>query len=234
MLGTLRAKSKHTQKPNHQSVSEMEASFVEAHGILEQIGALFVQLEKLTGHPDEIVYEDNIKKKIDSLNTTFDRLEVYVNKEAPAYRQASRQRLNQMKYDAMHLNSSLQNFQKKRYRREREQSDRQELLNRRFTTNDNTTISIDHSIQQHNSLQNAHRGIDDMLSTGYHALTSLQDQKNVIKRTKTRMLNFANTLGLSNTVLQMIERRAFQDKFVLFGGMLLTIVIIFFIYLYFT
>lgn len=72
-----------------------------------------------------------------------------------------------------------------------------------------------------------------MLSTGYHVLTNLQDQRGVLKRTKTRMLNFANTLGLSNTVLQLIERRTYQDKFILFGGMIVTIVIIFFIYLYF-
>lgn len=35
---------------------------------------------------------------------TFDRLEVYVLKEHPTKRQASRLRLNQMKYDAQHLN----------------------------------------------------------------------------------------------------------------------------------
>jgi hypothetical protein len=34
----------------------------------------------------------------------FERLEVYVLKEPPARRQGSRLKLNQMKYDATHLN----------------------------------------------------------------------------------------------------------------------------------
>lgn len=46
----------------------MEPLFAEAHGVLEQIGTLFAQLERHTGHPDEVSIEDNIKKKIDNLN----------------------------------------------------------------------------------------------------------------------------------------------------------------------
>jgi len=213
----------------------MESVFAEAHGVLEQVGSAFVQLERHIGHPDEIAIEDTIKKRLEGLTTTFDRLEVYVLKEHPSKRQASRLRLNQMKYDASHLNSSLKSFQTKRFRRERERTDREDLLSRRFTTNDATSINmnIDHSIQHHSSLQNAHHGIDDILSQGYQILGNLQDQKSMLKRTKTRLLNFTNTLGLSNTVMQFIERRAFQDKFILYGGMLLTITIIFFIYMYF-
>jgi Golgi SNAP receptor complex protein 2 len=81
--------------------------------------------------------------------------------------------------------------------------------------------------------QNAHRGIDDMLSQGSNILNNLRDQGAVLKRTKKRILDFTNSLGLSNTVMQLIERRAYQDKYILYGGMLLTLTIIFFIYLYF-
>ncbi len=44
--------------------------------------------------------------------------------------------------------------------------DREQLLNRRFTSNAETTIDLDYSLQHHNSMNNAHRGIDDMLMTG--------------------------------------------------------------------
>lgn len=47
-----------------------------------------------------------------------------------------------------------------------EMQDREQLLNRRFTSNTDTTIDLDYSLQQHNSMNNAHRGIDEMLMTG--------------------------------------------------------------------
>ncbi|CAL8073130.1 unnamed protein product [Orchesella dallaii] len=213
----------------------MEALFLESHGVLEQINSLFVQLERHVGHQDEIQIEETIQKKIEELNQTFDRLEVYVMKEPPNKRQASRLKLNQLKYDSSHLTASLRSFQKKRYLREKERNDREELLNRRFTTNsEDTSINIDYSLQHHRSLQNANRGVDDLINQGYATLDNLKNQRELLKNTRTRMLNFLNTLGLSNTVMQLIERRAYQDKFVLFGGMMITVCIMFFVYMYFT
>lgn len=81
--------------------------------------------------------------------------------------------------------------------------------------------------------QNANHGIDDMLNQGYAVLGNLRDQREALKRTKTRMLGFLNTMGLSNSVMNFIERRAYQDKFVLFGGMIVTVSIMFLVYMYF-
>lgn len=46
----------------------MENLFVEAHASLEQVGSLFVQLEKHIGHPDEVGIEDAIRVKLEGLN----------------------------------------------------------------------------------------------------------------------------------------------------------------------
>lgn len=43
--------------------------------------------------------------------------------------------MDQLKYDVQHLRSALQNFQHKRYAREAEERDREELMSRTFTTN---------------------------------------------------------------------------------------------------
>ncbi|XP_072343088.1 Golgi SNAP receptor complex member 2 isoform X3 [Scyliorhinus torazame] len=40
-----------------------------------------------------------------------------------------------------------------------------------------------------------------------------------------KILDVANMLGMSNTVMRLIEKRAFQDKFIMIGGMVLTCVI---------
>lgn len=46
------------------------------------------------------------------------------------------------------------------------------------------------------------------------------------------MLDVANMLGLSNTVMRLIEKRATQDKFIMMGGMLITCVVMFLVVKY--
>ena len=52
--------------------------------------------------------------------------------------------------------------------------------------------------------------------------------------TQKRILDIANMLGLSNTVMRLIEKRAFQDKYLMIGGMLLTCVVMFLVVQYLT
>lgn len=66
----------------------------------------------------------------------------------------------------IHFQSALQNWQQKKQKKDMEMRDREQLLNRRFTSNTETTIDLDYSLQHHNSMQNAHQGIDEMLLTG--------------------------------------------------------------------
>lgn len=57
-------------------------------------------------------------------------------------------------------------FQQKKQRRDMENTEREHLLNRKFAPNSETAIDLDYSLQHHNQMQNAHQGVDDMLSSG--------------------------------------------------------------------
>jgi len=104
-----------------------------------------------------------------------------------------------------------------------------------FAPNDaNTTIMMDAALQQNTRLTNVHRDMDDMLTTGSYVMSNLRDQHSTLKGAHRKILDVANTLGLSNTVLRLIERRAYQDKYVLFGGMILSCVIMWLVWKYFT
>jgi len=46
------------------------------------------------------------------------------------------------------------------------------------------------------------------------------------------MLDVANMLGLSNTVMRLVERRATTDKLIMVGGMLATCVFMFLVVRY--
>lgn len=75
-------------------------------------------------------------------------------------------------------------------------------------------------------MQNAHQGVDEMLYTGSNVLDNLRSQRETLKTARTRILDIGSTLGLSNHTMMIIERRVKQDKWVMFGGMFLTLAII--------
>lgn len=114
-----------------------------------------------------------------------------------------------------------------------ERNEREQLLNRRFTANSDTSIDIDYSLQHNSSMVNAHRGVDDMLYTGNNALENLKSQREKLKGAHKRILDIGNTLGLSNHTMRVIEKRIAEDKYVIWVGMFVTLLIIFIFLWYF-
>ena len=108
-------------------------------------------------------------------------------------------------------------------------------MSRSFRANDDdatTSIEMGAALTHGSKLDDAHRGVDELLVSGTSMLGSLREQRVSLKGVQRKVLDIANTLGLSNTVLRLVERRAYQDKFVLYGGMLLTCIVMFFVWRY--
>lgn len=163
----------------------------------------------------------NAKMRVDQLKYDIRHLQV-----CRWLKTHSKQHLPLIKQFIFILQTALQNYQQKKQRQDRETAEREQLLNRRFTANTETSIDIDYSLQQHSSMNNAHRGVDEMLSTGNDVLGSLRSQRDTLKGAHKRILDIGNTLGLSNHTMRLIERRIHEDKYVVFGGMAVTTFII--------
>lgn len=143
-------------------------------------------------------------------------------------------RVDQLKYDSKHLQAALASYQQRRLRKQALANEREELLSRRFAPNpDVTAINIDYALQHQSSLQNANRGVDEMLHTGANALESLRSQRMTLKGAHRRIIDMANTLGLSTHTMKLIERRARQDWVVFTGGVVITLVIMALVVIYF-
>ncbi|NWT58638.1 GOSR2 protein, partial [Erythrocercus mccallii] len=79
--------------------------------------------------------ENEIQARIDNIFSNLERLEILSSKEPPNKRQNAKLTLDQLKYDVQHLQTALRNFQHRRYLREQQERQREELLARTFTTN---------------------------------------------------------------------------------------------------
>ncbi|GAA5901232.1 Bos1p [Sporobolomyces salmoneus] len=81
-----------------------------------------------------------------------------------------------------------------------------------------------HALKEHDFFSSTSSTLDAYLAQGQAVLGNLATQREVMKGTKKRLLNAANTLGLSRETIQFIERRTKGDWWILVGGGTMTIV----------
>ena len=63
-------------------------------------------------------------------------------------------------------------------------------------------------------------------------LEALGQQRSALKGIERKVLDLANTLGVSNSVMRVIERRQLVDKAIVYGGMLLTLWLLWFVFVH--
>lgn len=213
----------------------MEQLYHASNNIVAEIQQCFKKYETATGS-DASEMENTIQSMMCRLMENCDRLGILANKEPIARRQTVKMRVDELKYEHRHLNAAFSKLQRQRYEREEAQRTRDELLSRKFSVNSNpdTSILIDHSLQFHSRALDANRQMDDLISHGGNVLTNLREQRGTLKGAHRKMLDVVNTLGMSNTVMRLIEKRTYQDKFILFGGMIVTCIIMFLVVKYLT
>ncbi|KAI8040727.1 probable Golgi SNAP receptor complex member 2 [Drosophila gunungcola] len=207
----------------------MESLYHQTNNAVKEIERDFQRLSQLSPQ-ESLDVENGIQLKITQANSNCDRLDVLLFKVPPSQRQSSKLRVDQLKYDLRHLQTSLQTARDRRQRRMQEISEREQLLNHRFTANsaqpEETRLQLDYELQHHSQLGNAHRGVDDMIASGSGILESLISQRMTLGGAHKRIQAIGSTLGLSNHTMKLIERRLVEDRRIFVGGVVVTLLII--------
>ncbi|THC92987.1 hypothetical protein EYZ11_007548 [Aspergillus tanneri] len=82
-----------------------------------------------------------------------------------------------------------------------------------------------HALREQSFLGTTNKQLDDFIDRGRAVLADLGQQREVLKGTQRRLYSVANTLGVSGETIRKVERRAKQDKWIFWGG-----VVIFFLF----
>ncbi|KAM5354149.1 hypothetical protein ACJ41O_000799 [Fusarium nematophilum] len=82
-----------------------------------------------------------------------------------------------------------------------------------------------HAFREQNFFANTNQALDDYIARGQAVLGDLGQQREMLKSTQKRLYSVGNTLGVSGDTIRMVERRAREDKWIFFAG-----VIIFFLF----
>ncbi|KAI1005038.1 hypothetical protein K3495_g3179 [Podosphaera aphanis] len=78
-----------------------------------------------------------------------------------------------------------------------------------------------HALREQTFFANTHTALDEYLARGQAVLGDLGQQREVLKGTQKRLFNVANTLGVSGDTIRMIQRRATQDKYIFYAGVII-------------
>ena len=82
-----------------------------------------------------------------------------------------------------------------------------------------------HALREQSFMQSTNAALDEYLERGRAVLGDLGQQHEMLKGTQKRLYTVGTTLGISGDTIRMVERRAKEDKWIFWGG-----VVVFFLF----
>lgn len=86
-----------------------------------------------------------------------------------------------------------------------------------------------HALREQNVFSSTNATLDEYLERGRAVLGDLGDQREMLKGTQRKLYSVANTLGISGDTIRMVERRAKQDKWIFWAGVVVFVVFVYFV-----
>ena len=169
---------------------------------------------------------------LDELNRQLDLLENLLNKELPAQREIWNRKILELREDASSTRRQGQLYDRAVSTGIRQRRERDELMARRRKnrTNNGDMAEMQQMVEEGDSLLSSQNMMNDLLASGQASLSNLVGQRQRMRWVTRKMYDIGNKVGLSNSTMRMIERRDATDAYLVFGGMIVTLLFIYFLY----
>jgi len=127
------------------------------------------------------------------------------------------------------LLSSLKETCRRRDKKREDDEAKRALLERRY---EDDTVMLDHNYQMNSSLNNSKAMVTSYIQVGRGLLTEFRRQRALLDGVHQALVGAGNTMGLSRSMMSIIERREFVDRLLAFSGMALISLILLAIWWY--
>ncbi|XP_009760179.1 membrin-11 [Nicotiana tabacum] len=174
---------------------------------------------------------DAVRKEIAQIQSLCSEMELlWRSIPAKSQRDLWKRKVEQVAEEADSLKTSLDKYNLRHQRRMQEARERAELIGRANGDSSHVLRIFDDEAQAMQSARRSSRMMEETLATGVAILSKYSEQRDRLKRAQRKALDVLNTLGLSNSVMRLIEKRNRADRWIKYAGMVLTIVILIFIW----
>ncbi|TKY57182.1 Membrin-11 protein [Spatholobus suberectus] len=135
-------------------------------------------------------------------------------------------KVEQIAEEAESLRESLDKYNLRNQKRMMEAKERAELLGRANGDSSHVLRIFDEEAQAM-SIRGSARELENANSIGEAILSTIHGQRERLKSAHRKALDVLNTVGMSNSVLRLIERHNRVDQWIKYAGMLLTVIFFF-------
>ena len=174
------------------------------------------------------VHASDVQLGIDEMNNRLDELEKVIQNEPKARREDCKRRLLHLRNSHSHIKVSLDNWLRRSHAFNFEAQKKSLFGNADL---EGGTIS-QAEVAENASLSSSSRMMNQYIALGQDTLGNLIGQKERLKNIHRKVHDVLNFLGLSNTIMRTVERRDVVDKWIVYGGMAGTFLILILIYCY--
>ncbi len=138
-------------------------------------------------------------------------------------------KLHQLFEESTALERSLNTCRAMSARVGEEEAQRQELLQRRkqLVAGRNGALDVETAdMEAKERVLRSKQVAEEAYQTGVATLAAMAGQRDVLKHAHRKVLDVLNTVGMSDSVLRIAERRISLDKLIAYGGMLLVTLLV--------
>lgn len=165
---------------------------------------------------------------LEELNRQLDTMEQLMYKETPAQRQVWKKKIAEIRQESESLQEQGNNWQRTHqslYHRERN-----ELLRRRNVLQHENQGDLQNLSEESRSLDQSTSMVFGLIAQGEASLGGLVEQRNRLRGVKGVLNEIGGRLGLSQATMRIIERRDITDAYLVAAGMMVTCLVIYFVW----
>jgi golgi SNAP receptor complex member 2 len=174
------------------------------------------------------LYPSELYLSLDELERQLDIMDNLVTRETPAQREVWKRKILELREDARSIRRQGEHYDRMVHANVRQQRERDELLTRRRRRGAGGEHDMNNLAEEAQSLDQSQIMVGELLASGQTSLSGLVEQRQRLRGVKRVVLDIGNKLGLSNSTMRIIERRDITDAYLVFGGMIVTCIVIYF------
>ncbi|KAL3758732.1 hypothetical protein ACHAWU_001459 [Discostella pseudostelligera] len=171
---------------------------------------------------------------LDELSRQLDMMENLALKETPAQREMWKRKILELREDSQSIRRQGEHYDRMVSAGVRQRRERDELLARRRHNRTNggggNVDEMQQLAEEADSLANSQGMMNELLASGQANLSNLVGQRSRMRWVNRKMFDIGNKIGLSNSTMRMIEKRDATDAYLVLGGMIVTMLVIYFLY----
>jgi Golgi SNAP receptor complex protein 2 len=185
---------------------------------LSELDQQLAELERV----NTAIQVSDISLGLQEMNIRLEELDKIASRESKSHRDDYKRRVASLRNTHNHIRSSLEAYMRRKGISMHEMN-RAELFG-------NTDIEVgakDEDIAEHSSLSQSERMVREYIAVGQSALGELVSQRDRLKNVQRKVLDILNYLGLSNSIMRMVEGRDRVDSILVMSGAALIMLLLF-------